>query len=32
MTARPQDFQAATITIYSGQGHDSSIEVPVTKP
>ena len=32
MTARPQDFQPATITVYSGQGHDSSVEVPVVKP
>jgi len=29
MKARPADYKAATITIYSGPGHDSAIEVPV---
>jgi putative CocE/NonD family hydrolase len=29
MKAKPTDYKAATITIYSGPGHDSAIEVPV---
>jgi len=29
MKAMPSDYQAATITIYSGAGHESAIEVPV---
>jgi putative CocE/NonD family hydrolase len=29
MKAKPSDYKAATITIYSGPGHDSAIEVPV---
>ena len=29
MKAKPDDFKAATIEIYSGPGHDSAIEVPV---
>ena len=29
MKARPADYKAATITIYSGPGHASAIEVPV---
>jgi len=29
MKAKPGDYKAATITIYSGPGHDSAIEVPV---
>jgi putative CocE/NonD family hydrolase len=29
MKAKPADYKAATITIYSGPGHDSAIEVPV---
>ena len=29
MTARPQDYKPATVTIYSGPGHDSALEVPV---
>ena len=29
MKAKPGDFKPATITIYSGPGHDSAIEVPV---
>ena len=29
MKAKPSDYKAATITIYSGPGHDSEIEVPV---
>jgi uncharacterized protein len=30
MTARPGDYKAETITIYSGAGRDSALEVPVT--
>jgi hypothetical protein len=29
MKAKPPDYQAATITIYSGPGHDSAIDIPV---
>jgi len=29
MKAKPADYQPATITIYSGTGHDSALEVPV---
>ena len=29
MKARPQDYKAATITIYSGPGHESAIDVPL---
>jgi putative CocE/NonD family hydrolase len=29
MTARPRDYKPATITIYSGAGHDSAVVVPV---
>ena len=29
MKARPDDYRAATITIYSGQGHESSLLLPV---
>ncbi len=29
MTAKPADYKAATITIYSGPGHASSLHVPV---
>jgi hypothetical protein len=29
MKAKAADYKAATITIYSGPGHDSAIEVPV---
>ncbi|MGA2888706.1 MAG: CocE/NonD family hydrolase [Terracidiphilus sp.] len=29
MTARSKDYQPATITIYSGPGHDSTVEVPM---
>jgi len=29
MTARPKDFNSATITIYSGPGHDSSLQIPL---
>jgi hypothetical protein len=29
MKAKPADYKAATITIYSGPGHDSALEVPV---
>jgi hypothetical protein len=29
MTAKPADYQPATITIYSGTGHDSVLHVPV---
>jgi len=28
MKAKPADYKAATITIYSGPGHESAIEVP----
>ncbi len=29
MTAKPKDFKPATITIYSGPGHDSTLQVPL---
>jgi putative CocE/NonD family hydrolase len=29
MTAKPSDYKPATITIYSGQGHDSTLQVPL---
>ncbi len=29
MKAKPSDYNSATITIYSGPGHDSALEVPV---
>ncbi len=29
MTAKPADYQPATITIYSGPGHDSTLQVPL---
>jgi len=29
MTARPKDFKPATITVYSGPGHDSTLQVPL---
>jgi hypothetical protein len=29
MTAKPADYRSATITIYSGAGHDSAVEVPL---
>ena len=29
MKAKPADYQPATITIYSGPGHDSSLQVPI---
>jgi hypothetical protein len=29
MKAKPGDYRAATITVYSGPGHDSAIEMPV---
>jgi predicted acyl esterase len=29
MTAKPEDYKAATITIYSDQEHDSSLQVPL---
>lgn len=29
MKAKPADYQPATITIYSGPGHDSSLQAPV---
>ena len=29
MKAKPADYQAATIAIYSGAGHESAIEIPV---
>ncbi|MFP5207722.1 MAG: CocE/NonD family hydrolase [Acidobacteriota bacterium] len=32
MTAKPEDYKAETITIYSGPGHESSLQVPVMKP
>ena len=32
MTAKPADYKAETITIYSGPGHESSLKVPVMKP
>jgi hypothetical protein len=32
MKAKSRDYKRATITIYSGPGHDSSVLVPVVKP
>jgi putative CocE/NonD family hydrolase len=29
MTARPRDYKPATITIYSGPGHDSTLQLPL---
>jgi putative CocE/NonD family hydrolase len=29
MTAKPADYQPATITIFSGPGHDSTVQVPL---
>jgi putative CocE/NonD family hydrolase len=29
MTTKPTDYRAATITIYSGAGHDSNLQAPV---
>jgi hypothetical protein len=29
MIAKPADYRQATITIYSGAGHDSALQVPV---
>jgi putative CocE/NonD family hydrolase len=29
MTARPKDYKPATITIYSGPGHDSTLQLPL---
>ena len=29
MTAKPEDYKPATITIYSGPGHDSTLQVPL---
>jgi len=29
MTAQPADYKPATITIYSGEGHDSTLQAPV---
>ena len=29
MKAKPSDYKSATITIYSGPGHDSSLQVPM---
>ena len=30
MTAKPEDYQPATITIFSGPEHDSSLQLPLT--
>ena len=32
MTAKPADYEPATVTIYSGPGHDSTVEAPVMNP
>ena len=32
MTARPKDYRPATITFYSGSGHDSTLQLPVMNP
>jgi len=32
MKAKPSDYKPATITIYSGPGHDSALELPVMNP
>jgi len=29
MTARPEDFKPATITVYSDQEHDSNLQLPL---
>jgi hypothetical protein len=29
MTAKPNDYQSATVTIYFGPGHDSTVELPL---
>jgi predicted acyl esterase len=29
MTAKPEDYKAATITIYSDPGHESAVQVPL---
>lgn len=31
MTAKPKQYKPATITIYSGPGHDSTVQVPLVK-
>ena len=31
MTAKPEDYKVETITIYSGPGHESSLQAPVMK-
>ncbi len=32
MKAKPGDYRSATITIYSGPGHESSLQLPVMNP
>jgi hypothetical protein len=32
MKAKPSDYKPATITIYSGRGHDSALELPIMNP
>jgi hypothetical protein len=32
MTAKPEDFKPATITLYSGPDHDSSLQLPLMNP
>lgn len=32
MKAKTEDFRPATVTIYSGPGHESSVQVPVMRP
>ena len=32
MKAKPEDYKPATITIYSGPGHNSALELPVINP
>jgi putative CocE/NonD family hydrolase len=32
MKAKPDDYQPATITIYTGPGHDSTLQVPLMNP
>ena len=32
MKAKPSDYKPATITLYSGPGHDSALELPVMNP
>jgi predicted acyl esterase len=29
MTAKPRQFKPATITVFSGPGHDSTLQVPL---